>query len=64
MKVWIVQGHVDYEGSEIVGVYASKEQAKASHEDVTWTRKHGSWIADNEAGYVPNYWTITDYEVQ
>ena len=31
MEVFVLMGEIDYEGSELLGVYASEEEARTAH---------------------------------
>jgi hypothetical protein len=52
MKVYIVQGHTDYEGFDILGVFDTKEKATDFHDD---SASSDEWDYD--------WYSIAEYEV-
>ncbi len=68
-KVWIVELHVDYEGSSIHAVSATEDGAFALADterdtDTDWKRRDGYWIAPTKAGSYEDKVTVTEYEVK
>lgn len=73
MNVWVMTLGYDYEGEDVVGVYASLEGAQAVETSGNYQRTSewrlvphnpdsGIWIADTDSGSVSLY--IYPFEVQ